>query len=281
MPTSFHTLRIATVPAVAATVLLVACAGSGREPIYDLRPSASPLTYVRSTEGSNEVETPAGPQGATYGSEATIVLEIGEAIDGGRSFRALVQSFSYETGGDFGSTSDDLTDVVSGQPFRGVMSPDGDLTFRDMPEFTRGVMSEQDMQGVVAELLFPLPPGGDPAAGPWPHRTTLPAGGGLEGTSVYEGTVSLAGDTVWNGIAARVMISEGIVTVQATGQPSGAPAEIQVTNAVAARTVYVWDPARGVLLAARATGSGGGDVSTMGFTMPMTVHSESLISLQP
>lgn len=281
MPTSIHTRRMATVPLLAGASLLAACASSGSGPIYELRPTAVPLTYVLSSEGSNDIETPAGSQGATYSSEATLVLEIGEELEGGRSFVVTVESFSFETGGDFGAMSDDLTETVAGKPFRGVISPEGGVTFTESPQFSKGSVSTDDLERVVSELLFPLPPGGDPSVGSWPHRVNLAVGSGLEGTSVYDGEMTVAGDTVWNGIPATLMVSEGTVTIEATGQPAGAPAEIELANEVAARTVYVWDPARGVLLQVRATGSGGGDISTMGFSMPMAVFSETVVTLQP
>jgi hypothetical protein len=64
-----------------------------------------------------------------------------------------------------------------------------------------------------------------------------------------------------------------------SGQPQGAPAEVDLSNEVEARTVYIWDPHRGVLLAAKGPGKGGGDISTMGFSMPMATHSSVDIQL--
>ncbi len=280
MRPNLNTRGIRAVPIAAAVLFAGACASSGAGPVYELLPTETPLTYVLSSEGSNDIETPGGAQGSTYSSEAVLTLQIGESGEAGRAFTATIESMSFEAGGDFGDTSDDLTDEIGGKPFRGVIAADGDVTFTESPPFEGTGMTTADLERVVSGLVFPLPPGGDPAAGTWPHRVTLPPGGGLEGESVYEGTVSMVGDTVWNGIAASVMASEGMVTITATGMPAGAPAEIELATEVEARMVYIWDAARGVLLEVRATGEGGGDVSTMGFSMPMAVESESIVTLQ-
>jgi len=84
---------------------------------------------------------------------------------------------------------------------------------------------------------------------------------------------------VWNGIKATVFVSEGVVLMEGTGQPQGAPSEIELVNEVEARTLYIWDHGRGVLLAVEGAGEGGGDISTMGFSMPMTVYSSLSIQL--
>lgn len=278
----FNTRRSGTVPIlVAATLFAGACASSGSGPIYELRPTSAPLTYVVSSEGSNEIETPGGLQGSTFSSEAMLTFEVGEATGAGRTFTAVFESMTLETGGDFGGSSQDLGEELAGQPFRGVIAPDGDVSFTESPEFQRGSTTTHDLENLVAGIVFPLPPGGDPSAGPWPHRMTMPTGGGMDGEAAYEGTMTLVGDTVWNGIEATVMASEGLATVVASGMPEGAPAEVDVVTEVESRTVYVWDPARGVLLEARAASEGAGDVSTMGFDMPMVVASESVITLQP
>lgn len=281
MQPMFNTRRIGAVPVIAVAAFAAgACASSGGGPVYELRPTEAPLTYVLSSEGGNEIETPGGVQESTFSGESVMILEIGDATDAGRTFTATIQSMSYETGGDFGGASDDLTDELGGKPFHGIIAADGDVTFTDSPDFQKDRMSTRDLESIVAGVLFPLPPGGDPSVGSWPHRVTLAPGRGLEGESVYEGTVTMVGDTVWNGIPASVMASEGIVMIAATGMPEGAPAEIELATEIQARTVYIWDSARGVLLEVRAVGEGGGDVSTMGFNMPMAVTSESLITLQ-
>ncbi len=278
----YHTRRMGPVPAlVVLAVLTGACASSGIAPVYELRPTDDPLTYVLSSEGGNEIETPAGVQSTGYSSEAVVTIEIGEVVEGGRSFSALIESFSVESAGDFGSTSNDLTAEVAGKSFDGILAPDGDVTFTAAPEFTKGTVSTSDLEHVVSALLFPLPPDGDPTAGPWPHRLNLSLGGALDGTSVYEGTVRMAGDTLWNGIPAAVLVSEGLATLTGSGQPQGAPAEVDMTNELETRTIYVWDPARGVLLAIQAAGSGAGEISTMGFSMPMRMSSEVIVTLQP
>ena len=278
----FHTRSTATVPAiVAALVLTAACASSGGGPIYEFQPTEAPLTYTLSSEGGNDIDTPAGTQGATYSSEATMTLQFGEAVENGTTFTVTIESMVLETGGDFGSNMIDLTADVAGKSFRGWMTWDGGLTFTETPEISRDNLSSADLQRVVSALLFPLPPGGDMAVGSWAHRVTLPMGGGLEGESVYDGSMAVAGDTLWNGIRATVFVSEGVLHMEGTGQPQGAPSEIELVNDVEARTLYIWDYARGVLLAVGGSGEGGGEISTMGFSMPMAVFSELDIQLEP
>ncbi len=261
----FHTRSYAAVPLILAITVLAGACASGA-PIYTFQPTEAPLVYSLSSEGGNEIETPAGAQGADYTSEATMTL-------------ALIESIVLETGGDFGGSTTDLTEDLAGKPFAGMMAPDGSLTFTEVPEFARDNLSVADMQRVASALLFPLPPGGNMAVGSWAHRVTLPMGGGLEGQSVYDGMISVAGDTVWNEIPATLFVSEGVVLMEGTGQPQGAPSEIDLVNEVETRLLYFWDHARGVLLAIEASGEGGGDISTMGFSMPMSVYSTMDIQL--
>ncbi len=274
----FHTRSYAAVPWTLAIVLLTgACASGG--PIYTFQPTEAPLHYTLSSEGGNEIETPAGAQGATYTSEAALTLAFGEITEEGTPFTVTIESIVLETGGDFGGSTTDLSEDLAGKPFAGSMAPDGSLTFTEVPEFARDNLSVADMQRVASALLFPLPPGGNMAVGSWAHRVTLPMGGGLEGESVYDGLISAAGDTVWNEIPATLFVSEGVVHMEGTGQPQGAPSEIDLINEVETRLLYFWDHSRGVLLAIEGSGEGGGDISTMGFSMPMAVYSKIDIQL--
>ena len=279
MRSIFHTRSFAAVPATIAAVLVVGACSSGG-PIYTFQPTDAPLRYLLASEGGNDIETPGGVQGASYSSEAAMTLAFGDATEQGTPFTVVIESIVLETGGDFGGTTMDLTEDLAGKPFAGSMAADGSLTFVEVPEFARDNLSVSDMQRVVSALLFPLPPGGDMAVGSWAHRVTLPMGGGLEGQSVYDGMIAMAGDTVWNGIPATLFVSEGVVLMEGSGQPQGAPSEIDLVNEVEARTLYFWDHARGVLLAIEASGEGGGDISTMGFSMPMSVYSSLSIQLE-
>jgi len=264
---------------VLCVLLASAACGGSRGDIYEFQPTDESLRYTLSSDGGNEIETPGGAQGATYSSEAMLTLQFGEATEEGTPFTATIESIVLETGGDFGGSTIDLTEDVADQPFRGWMAWDGSLTFTEMPELARDNLSSADLARVASALLFPLPPGGEMAVGSWAHRVTLPMGGGFEGESVYDGTMAMAGDTVWNEIPATVFVSEGIVHMEGTGQPQGAPSEVELANDVDARTVYIWDPSRGVLLAVEGSGEGTGAISTMGFSMPMAVHSKISIQL--
>jgi hypothetical protein len=273
----FHTRPAAAVPLwLAIATVAGACAS---KPIYEFEPTDAPLRYSLSSKGGNDIETPGGMQSASFGSEASLSLSFGKATDEGTPFTVTIDSIVLKTGGDFGGSTTDLTGEVKGKPFRGTMAWDGSVTFTEYPEFTSSNLSGSDMKRVASALLFPLPPGGDLAVAEWAHNVTLPMGGGLEGESVYSGLMSVAGDTVWGGVNAKVLVSEGVIEMEGSGQPQGAPAEIDLLNEVDARTVYIWDPGRGVLLAAAGSGKGRGDISTMGFSMPMSSHSSVEIHL--
>jgi hypothetical protein len=171
----FHTRSRLAVPATFA-ILLVAGACAGGTEIYTFQPTDAPLLYTLSSEGGNEIDTPAGAQGATYSSEGTLTLAFGEAADEGTPFTVTIESLVLETGGDFGGSTTDLTEDLAGKPFAGLMAPDGSLTFTEVPVFVRDNLSVSDMQRVASALLFPLPPGGNMSVGSWAHRVTLPMG---------------------------------------------------------------------------------------------------------
>jgi hypothetical protein len=154
-----------------------------------------------------------------------------------------------------------------------VLAGNGEVEVTSAPEITAQGVTTDDMIELVTGVAFPLPPGGDSSAQSWPHHLTTPVASGMEGKVVYDGTASFAGDTTWNGIPARVIVSEGSWKLTGTGMPEGAPAEVELVLEGTSTTSYLWDPARGVLLAMDATSEGDGDVSTMGFTMPMVTTS--------
>lgn len=267
----FHTRPAATVPLCFAIGLVAGSCGSKQ--IYEFEPTDPPLQYTLKSTGGNDIDTPGGSQSASYTSEATMTLAFEKATPEGTPFTITIESIVLKTGGDFGSGTTDLTDQVAGKPFRGTMAWDGSITFTESPELASGNLSGADMQRVASALLFPLPPGGDLAVAEWDHNVTLPMGGGLEGQSVYSGLMSFAGDTVYNGTKAVVLMSSGVVEMTGSGQPEGAPAEVELSNEVEASTVYIWDPQRGVLLASSGGGKGSGSIATMGFSMPLSTHS--------
>jgi hypothetical protein len=265
--------------AVSLTALTTACAG-GRAPIYTLEPTAAPLRYAEESEGSQSVQTPAGPQGGESSTEAEILLDVGAASGVGRRFTAAFASFSATLTGAMGSMPVDGSALV-GSEFTGVLAPDGAIVLGDLPKGAAGAFDAGSLAGVLPDLLAPLPPDGSDEAAPWPHRYTLPAGGGLAGEVSYEGEARFAGDTTFEGVPVRRIVSEGRVSVSGSGTPPGAPGEIALSTSGDAVTVYLWDDARGVLVASDAESDTEGTVSAMGFDLPMTVTWERRVRLLP
>jgi hypothetical protein len=98
----------------------------------------------------------------------------------------------------------------------------------------------------------------------------------------YDGAASLAGDTTWNGRAARVIVSEGLATVTGQGSPAGAPGEVAFTYTGRLTQRHVWDPRRGLMLAAtrRLDAEGELEVRSMGMTMPISYHGTREVTLR-
>ncbi len=265
--------------AIALAVLAVGC-GGGRAPVYDLRPTEAPLRYVDESEGTQTIETPAGPQGGEFRTEAELAVHLGPSTADGRNFKVVYESFDATVPGPAGPRNIDAA-ALGGTEITGVVGPDGSLSLAALPKAAAGSFDAASLAGILPDLLTPLPPDGSADRAPWPHRYTLPAGGGLRGEIVYDGEARFAGDTTVNGTPVRRIVSEGRVTVTASGSPAGAPGEIDMAVEGEARTEYLWDPVRGVLVASDAESETEGTVSTMGFDLPMTMGMERRIRLAP
>ena len=262
-----------------AAALASAC-GGGRAPVYSFQPSETPLRYSINTEGSQTVETPNGPAGGGYDTQAVLLLAFGDEMTSGRSFSAIFETFESTMESQMGKQKVDGS-VVTGQVFRGSVDSSGAIEIREKPEVKVGAYDQNSLAAMFPDLLTPLPPGGESVEGSWPHAYVLPSGGGLEGETSYTGTARFAGDTTWNGIAARVIVSEGRVHADGTGTPQGAPAEVELNADGDASAVYVWDPEAGVLLAMKAESQSMGLVTTMGFDLPLELTSTREAQLVP
>ena len=266
-----HNTRVTVAVWVALAAFASACGGS-RAPVYTLQQSESPLRYSINTEGSQTVETPNGPAGGGYDTDAVLLLAFGGEMSGGRSLSAIFESFDSTLERQMGEQKIDGTPATN-QVFRGSVTTTGAIEIREKPEVTVGAYDQNSLLAMFPDLLTPLPPGGEPVDGSWPHAYVLPSGGGLEGETSYTGSARFAGDTTWNGIAARVIVSEGRVHAEGTGTPQGAPAEVELAAEGDSRSVYVWDPEAGVLLAVKAESQSNGLVTTMGFDLPLALTS--------
>lgn len=266
-----YTRHVTAAVSVAFAGFASAC-GGGRAPVYTLHPSEAPLRYAIETEGSQTVETPNGPAGGSYDTDAVLLLTFGDEISDGRSFSAIFESFESTLESQAGQQQFDGSPVTN-QVFRGSVTPTGAIEIREKPDVKVGAYDENSLLAMFPDLLTPLPPGGEAVDGIWPHAYVLPSGGGLEGETSYTGSARFAGDTTWNGIAARVIVSEGRVHADGTGIPQGAPAEVELDADGDSRSVYVWDPEAGVLLAMKAESQSKGLVTTMGFDLPLELTS--------
>ena len=266
-----QTTKLAAGTMVATAILASAC-GGGRAPVYSLQPTETPLRYSINTEGSQTVETPNGPAGGSYDTDAVMLLSLGDAVSGGRAFAVTFDSFDSTLDGQMGQQKVDGSSVI-GPQFLGIVGPDGAIEMKEKPELKAGAYDQNSLVAMFPDLLTPLPPGGEPVDGSWPHAYVIPSGGGLDGETSYTGTARFVGDTTWNGIAARVIVSEGTVHADGKGTPQGAPGEVELTADGDARSVYIWDPETGVLLAMKAESQSEGVVTTMGFDLPLALAS--------
>lgn len=264
----------------AALAALAAACGGGRAPVYTHGPTETALHYTDESEGRQAIETPAGPQGGEFRTRASLALHVGPAAEEGRRFKVAYDSFEASVPGPAGPRKLDGS-ALAGMEIAGAIGADGAVALDALPEGAAGSFDAASLAGIVPDLLAPLPPDGSAERAPWPHRYVLPAGGGLRGEISYDGEARFAGDTTVSGTPLRRIVSEGRVTVTASGAPAGAPGEIDMRVEGDARTVYLWDPARGVLVGSDATSETAGTVSTMGFDLPMTMGMERKIRLVP
>jgi hypothetical protein len=272
--------RKISAPVLTVLAGLAAACGSGRAPVYTLQPSEAPLRYAIETEGSQTVETPNGPAGGAYDTDAVLLLTFGGEVSGGRSFSGIFESFVSTMQSQAGQQEFDGSALTS-KVFRGSVTSSGAMEIREKPEVTVGAYDENSLVAMFPDLLTPLPPDGEFTEESWPHAYVLPSGGGLEGETSYTGMARFVGDTTWNGVAARVIVSEGDVHADGVGTPQGAPAEVELAADGSSRSVYVWDPEAGVLLAMKAESQSKGTVTTMGFDLPLELNSTREARLVP
>jgi hypothetical protein len=86
-------------------------------------------------------------------------------------------------------------------------------------------------------------------------------------TSKFDGAARFAGDTVWNGIPATLILAEGTLEIDGTGAPAGAPAEMDLWLEGESTRFYVWDTTRRVMLASMTTGEAQGSLSIRGMDL--------------
>ena len=261
------------------SMLLLACAGAG--PIYEFRPTDTPLHYAISDHGDLLIETPMGDQHSTDSTEAAIVLEIGARSGDAREVSLYFEALEIWAGGDIAVQHIEGGELID-KPFSGTLSEQGAITVTAAPELPENVRRAVDPAAMFADLLAPLPPTGGETGEPWNHTSATTARAAMSLESSYEGMARFAGDTIWNGQPARIIVSEGTTISTGRGTPAGAPGEILFTLSGTSVTRYVWDPARGIMLASRSHGEGRGELEIidMRMTMPIAYEGGREVSLQ-
>jgi hypothetical protein len=264
---------VMTFGSVSMSIALVAAAcGGGRGPVYQHPETDSPLRYRYAMEGGQAVETPNGTMGSGFDTNAVMLLNIGPVSPEGRSFAVELEAFDATLEGQMGSRRVDGESFI-GPVFRGVLGPAGSIELVNVPSVEEGAFDQNSLFAMFTDLLAPLPPGGNASEGEWPHAWVLPAGGGIEGQTSYTGSARFAGDTIWNGIEARLIVSEGEIQLEGTGTPEGAPGEVVLDTDGVASATYVWDPSSRLLLAMKAESRSEGSVLAMGFDLPIEIRS--------
>lgn len=216
--------------------------------------------------------TPNGTIDRGFDTETVILLRLGALSSDGRAFVIEFEAFDATLEGQMGPREIDGGTVI-GPVFRGVFDPSGAILMRETPPVKAGAYDQNSLVAFFPDIFAPLPPEGDAAEAEWPHAWVLPTGGGLDGETSYTGSARLAGDTTWNGITARVIVSKGRIRADGNGFPEGAPGEVELSVDGTASATCLRDPGSGMLLAMQAESRSEGRVFTMGFDLPIEIRS--------
>ena len=265
----------------ALALLAMGCGSAARSsPTFEYGPVDAPLRYGFTSYQSVAVETPMGNQASHDTLEATVAITLGGVGDGGRTVTAAFETFSLRSRGDMGSRTVEGGELI-GKSLSGTLRPSGRIDIAERPALPANLTDSFDPVAFFVDLLAPMPPGGNTSA-PWPVRIEATSQTAMRITGTYDGTARLAGDTTWNGVAAKIIVAVGTVQVQGSGTPSGSPAELDMKASGTSTRRYVWDHEGGVLLAgvARDSASGTIEVKGMGLTVPVTSSSSQTITIK-
>jgi hypothetical protein len=274
-------LRYRGLVSLVASVAATACAGAGTAPVLAFGPTAGPLRYQLENYGVLDIDTPMGSQRSVDTLRATVRLEVGDPVGDGWNVSAVFEALTGSSGGDMGRQVVEGGELI-GKEFRGSLSQDGAIEVDDAPPTPASLAESMDPSSILAELLGPLPT--DPeATEPWPVRLVVTSQTALTITATYEGTARLAGDTIWNGRPARVILSEGTYVAEGSGMPPGAPSEIEMVMSGTSTRRYIWDAARSVMLASEISVEIDGPITLLGMNMSLdaTATSRQVVRLVP
>jgi len=254
-----------------------ACAAGG--PVFEFRPTDTALRYDMYGANDFSVETPMGSQLSQDSAAIAISVEIGGGGPQGNDVAVVFDAFSAR------STAQGTIDGggLVGARYRGLLKRDGSIEVVEGPEVPARLRGLVDPKSILADLMVPLPPEGHDLAEPWPVTQETVTSTQMSMTTRFNGMARLAGDTVWHGIAARVIVVEGEFQMEGRGTPEGSPAEIAMSVSGSSERSFLWDAARGVMLVGTGSGEGTGQVEVVGMnlSMPAKVTSRSLMELRP
>ncbi len=262
-------------------ICAVACSSATNRSPFEFSPTAIPLRYDVTVSGDVVAETPMGRMASETESAATLALEIGEMRESGRVVSATFEALQVRAEGSLGGGSVDAEGIL-GKPFSGILLETGQISVTDSPQSSGRLRDNLDPAALVTDLLAPLPPGGTADIESWPVVSSVMSEAAVRLTSSFNGTARFAGDTVWNGVAASVIVAEGTLEIEGSGTPAGAPAEMDLMLEGESTRIYLWDPERRVMLASLVTGEAEGALSIRGmdFQIPARFEQRQEVTLK-
>lgn len=258
---------------VLACFLISACATATTRSPFEFQPTNSPLQYDVTVSGDVIADTPMGRMTSETDSEAIVSLDIGERFENGRGVTATFEALEVRAEGSLGGGTVNAEGIL-GKPYTGSLAATGQISITDSPQASSSLTNNLDPAALLTELLVPLPPGGDADMESWPIRSSVISDAAVRLTSTFEGAARFAGDTIWNGVAARLIVVEGTLEIAGSGAPAGAPADIDLTLEGESTRLYVWDMERGVMLASLVTGEADGALTIRGMGMQIPARFE-------
>ncbi|MFC1575153.1 hypothetical protein ACFL5A_00715 [Gemmatimonadota bacterium] len=274
--------------AVASFVLLVglaACAGpGGMSPSGGLMyqvPAAADVVYL--TGDTSSIDIDAGDMGSfrvRATSQATVGVSFSQAAGGVQvtaTYQELLARVSQPMGGDQSVTEEDIDgDIVF------TMDGQGRSTVVSLPGLTEEAESMAEPHAFVYEF-FPRLPGGSVGPGDsWTDTISYDAAlssGDMSSNSVI--TSTLQGDTVVGGMTLLRVTFQGQADVYGSAVQEGM--EMAQTAAGDLEGMYLWDPARSVLVFKETTVNLRGTMEVIGAgipAMPLRVSGTSTVRLQ-
>jgi len=253
---------------VCLSLAVAACSASSTASPFEYGPSDVPLRYEVATTGDIVAQTPMGEMASETTSDALVVMEIGDRTESGWPVTAMYERLVVSAQGAMGGGSVNAEGVL-GKNYSGVLNQSGLIEITESPEISGRVAANLDPGALLTELLVPMPPEGAGGADTWPVSSTTVSDAAVELISVFEGTARIAGDTVWNGVAATVIVADGVLELEGTGAPTGSPAAMDMLLSGESRRVYVWDSVRRVMLASEFTSNAEGSIAVQGMDISM------------